>query len=99
MSVAYPLPGTKFYESVKRQLGYKRNWRESNDLDMMFAGTYRSEFYRTIRNLLHDQVTEGWSADIQKRWSDLIEREALFRNATETVHDERMAMAISVQSR
>ena len=59
VSVAYPLPGTKFFELVKRQLGEKRNWQESNDLDMMFFGTYRSEFYRSVRNLLHDQVAEG----------------------------------------
>ena len=36
-----PLPGTKFHDLVKRQLGDKRNWHESNDLDMMFCGTYR----------------------------------------------------------
>ena len=40
VSVAYPLPGTKFYELVKSQLGNKRNWQESNDLEMMFSGTY-----------------------------------------------------------
>ena len=44
---------------MKRQLGEKRNWQESNDLDMMFSGTYRSEFYRSVRNLLHDQVAKG----------------------------------------
>jgi anaerobic magnesium-protoporphyrin IX monomethyl ester cyclase len=59
VSVAYPLPGTKFFDLVKRELGAKRNWEESNDLDMMFFGTYRSEFYRSVRNLLHDQVAEG----------------------------------------
>jgi anaerobic magnesium-protoporphyrin IX monomethyl ester cyclase len=59
VSVAYPLPGTKFFEAVKRQLGEKRNWEESNDLDMMFFGTYRSEFYRDVRNLLHDQVPKA----------------------------------------
>ena len=37
--------------------GAKRNWQESNDLEMMFQGTYTSEFYRAVRNLLHDQVT------------------------------------------
>ena len=26
---------------------------------MMFSGTYRSEFYRAMRNLLHDQVTHS----------------------------------------
>ena len=57
VSVSYPLPGTKFYELVKAQLGSKTHWQESNDLAMMFHGTYTSEFYRAIRNLLHDRVS------------------------------------------
>src|SRR6202020_3119777 len=57
VSVSYPLPGTKFYDLVKAQLHGKTHWHESNDLEMMFQGTYTSEFYRAVRNLLHDQVT------------------------------------------
>jgi anaerobic magnesium-protoporphyrin IX monomethyl ester cyclase len=57
VSVSYPLPGTKFYEMVKAQLGGKTHWEESDDLDMMFHGTYTSDFYRAVRNLLHDQVS------------------------------------------
>ena len=79
VSVAYPLPGTKFFDVVKRELGSKRNWEESNDLDMMFFGTYRSEFYRSVRNLLHDQVAEGESAAVQTRWDELVRGEAQFR--------------------
>jgi anaerobic magnesium-protoporphyrin IX monomethyl ester cyclase len=71
VSVSYPLPGTKFYEAVRQQLGEKRNWNESNDLDMMFAGTFRSDFYRRVRNLLHDQVTHPGSADVARRWEEL----------------------------
>jgi hypothetical protein len=37
---------------VKQQLGEKTHWQESNDLEMMFSGTYVSEFYRALRNLL-----------------------------------------------
>src|SRR4029078_1201442 len=33
VSVSYPLPGTKFYEAVKAQLGEKRHWQESSDLE------------------------------------------------------------------
>src|SRR5262249_1033042 len=52
VSVAYPLPGTKFYEQVKGQfLNGKTHWRDSGDLAMMFRGTYSSDFYRRIRNL------------------------------------------------
>jgi anaerobic magnesium-protoporphyrin IX monomethyl ester cyclase len=79
VSVAYPLPGTKFYDVVKRELGAKRNWEESNDLDMMFFGTYRSEFYRSVRNLLHDQISQGQSPAVRRRWDELVRGEAQFR--------------------
>jgi len=84
VSVAYPLPGTKFYETVSRQLGEKRNWHESDDLEMMFAGTYRSEFYRLARDLLHDQVADGWSAALAARWDGLLAREAEYRQTPDT---------------
>jgi anaerobic magnesium-protoporphyrin IX monomethyl ester cyclase len=85
VSVSYPLPGTKFYELVKEQLREKTHWQESNDLEMMFSGTYTSDFYRTVRNLLHEQIAiQGDSgrcgADLQKRWSDLMGRESLYRS-------------------
>jgi len=79
VSVSYPLPGTKFHELVKEQLGSKRNWQESNDLEMMFSGTYRTEFYRSVRDLLHDHVTERSSPALQQRWSDLVLQEEQFR--------------------
>jgi anaerobic magnesium-protoporphyrin IX monomethyl ester cyclase len=81
ISVAYPLPGTKFYELVKGQLGEKRHWQDSDDLDMMFFGTYRTEFYRLVRDLLHDHVSHGVSPALQHRWHDLVAREAQFRRA------------------
>ena len=55
--MSYPLPGTKFYELVKAQLGAKTHWQDSNDLDMMFHGTYSSNFYLLIRDLLHDRIS------------------------------------------
>ena len=79
VSVSYPLPGTKFYEMVKEQLGTKRHWQESNDLEMMFSGTYRTEFYRSVRDLLHDHVTERASPALQQRWSELVLEEEQFR--------------------
>jgi anaerobic magnesium-protoporphyrin IX monomethyl ester cyclase len=77
VSVSYPLPGTKFYEQVKRQLGSKTHWEESNDLEMMFHGTYRSDFYRIVRDLLHDGVSgrEGTA----RRWAELLGHEARYR--------------------
>jgi anaerobic magnesium-protoporphyrin IX monomethyl ester cyclase len=98
VSVAYPLPGTKFYEMVKEQLGAQTHWSESDDLAMMFRGTYSSDFYRAVRNLLHDQVTaerlNDWAhlaeyqsarASHERRWQHLIAREADFRNAPRAV--------------
>jgi anaerobic magnesium-protoporphyrin IX monomethyl ester cyclase len=94
VSVSYPLPGTKFYEQVKQQLGVKTHWVESNDLDMMFHGTYRSDFYRAIRDLLHEQVCIGQlrrspHADrdsearrlLDRKWAALLSQEASFRTA------------------
>ena len=83
VSVSYPLPGTKFYEAVKQQLGEKRHWQESSDLEMMFAGTYRSEFYRAVRNLLHDQVTHPDSPEVARRWDELCASEGDFRQHQE----------------
>jgi radical SAM superfamily enzyme YgiQ (UPF0313 family) len=53
MSVSYPLPGTKFYENVKLQLGEKRNWLDSGDFEMMYHGPYGSDFYRQLHVTLH----------------------------------------------
>jgi len=56
VSVSYPLPGTKFHELVKAQLGAKTNWVDSDDLAMMFQGTYQSPFYRRLHQVLHKEL-------------------------------------------
>lgn len=53
ISVSYPLPGTKFYETVAAELGAKRNWTDSDDLAMMYRGTYPPEFYRKLHRYVH----------------------------------------------
>jgi anaerobic magnesium-protoporphyrin IX monomethyl ester cyclase len=86
ISVSYPLPGTAFYEQVKAQLGAKTHWQDSSDLAMMFQGTYASDFYRAVRDLLHEQVKlQGNAAAIADReparqqlrrsWQSLVARE------------------------
>ncbi|HEX9989675.1 MAG TPA: radical SAM protein [Chloroflexia bacterium] len=55
MSVSYPLPGTKFYENVKLQLGEKQNWLDSADLAMMYSGPYGTDFYRELHVVLHKE--------------------------------------------
>ncbi len=67
VSVAYPLPGTRFHEIVKEQLTRKTNWQESDDLDMMFEGTYSSDFYRAVRDLLHAQVAIQAGNAVERR--------------------------------
>jgi hypothetical protein len=53
VSVSYPMPGTRFHEMVREQLGAKTNWVDSNDLAMMFQGSYQSPFYRKLHQTLH----------------------------------------------
>ncbi len=53
VSVSYPLAGTRFHELVEAQLGAKSHWDESNDLAMMFRGTYTTPFYRQLHETLH----------------------------------------------
>jgi radical SAM superfamily enzyme YgiQ (UPF0313 family) len=59
VSVAYPLPGTKFYDGVREELGAKKNWVDSDDLAMMFKGSYTNDFYRALRDALHAEV-DSW---------------------------------------
>ena len=61
VSVSYPLPGTKFFDHVQTQLGEKTNWSDSEDLSMMFQGTYTNEFYRALHDALHAQV-DYWNS-------------------------------------
>lgn len=69
VSVTYPLPGTKFHESVRAQLGDQRNWEDSDDLAMLFRGTYSTAFYRMLRDVLHDEARRRVPDDA--RWAAL----------------------------
>jgi radical SAM superfamily enzyme YgiQ (UPF0313 family) len=55
ISVSYPLPGTKFYENVKIQLGEKTNWLHSDDLDMLYQGPFIADFYRVLHHRVHHE--------------------------------------------
>lgn len=83
VSVSYPLPGTKFFEEVRAQLGRKTHWDDSGDLAMMFQGVYDTTFYREVRNLLHREVTEP-GALLDAAWAALLSREHLHRSAEPT---------------
>jgi len=70
ISVSYPLPGTKFFERVKLELGEKQNWVDSEDLAMLYRGPFPTEFYRVLhgrvhyefraRKALHRPSLRGW---------------------------------------
>jgi anaerobic magnesium-protoporphyrin IX monomethyl ester cyclase len=53
ISVSYPLPGTGFYENVKHHMREKRNWTDSDDLAMMFQGTFQGDYYRKLHQYVH----------------------------------------------
>jgi len=53
ISVSYPLPGTKFFERVKLELGEKQNWVDSEDLAMLYRGPFPTEFYRILHGRVH----------------------------------------------
>jgi anaerobic magnesium-protoporphyrin IX monomethyl ester cyclase len=84
VSVAYPLPGTRFYEQVRAQLGVKTNWEDSDDLAMLFAGAYTTELYREVRDLLpaEARVANASAArvrstrrrELDRRWDELASR-------------------------
>ena len=59
ISVSYPLPGTKFYEKVKDDLKLKANWTDSDDLDMMFSGSYNSEYYKKLHRYVHKEYRKS----------------------------------------
>jgi len=64
VSVSYPLPGTRFHSMVRAQLGAQTNWADSDDLAMLFQGTYKSPFYRKLHSVLHEDL------DLRRRIAD-----------------------------
>jgi anaerobic magnesium-protoporphyrin IX monomethyl ester cyclase len=98
VSVSYPLPGTKFFDRVRAQLGEKTNWSDSEDLSMMFQGAYTNEFYRALHDALHAQV-DYWNStpaegrrkegQFQKQpdelWRNVMRLEKTCRNPRPTV--------------
>ncbi|MHB8813231.1 MAG: B12-binding domain-containing radical SAM protein [Steroidobacteraceae bacterium] len=84
VSVSYPLPGTPFHDLVKARLREKTHWQESGELAMMFPGTYTTEFYRAVRDLLHEEVNPTSTTRrqaLRKRWRRLVQTETRFRNS------------------
>lgn len=59
ISVSYPLPGTLFYEKVKEDLKLKANWTDSDDFEMMFNGSFDSNFYRKLQRFVHKEYRKS----------------------------------------
>jgi anaerobic magnesium-protoporphyrin IX monomethyl ester cyclase len=55
VSVSYPLPGTRFHDRVRAELGSKQNWVDSSDLALMFPGAYSPTFYRMLHRAVHHE--------------------------------------------
>lgn len=69
VSVSYPLPNTRFHQIVQTQMGRKANWRDSDDLEIMFQGAFPSEFYRALADALHEEVASSRDdAQYQQAW-------------------------------
>jgi len=92
VSFAYPLPNTRFYARVREQLGAKQNWADSEDLCVMFKGTYTDSFYRAIRDALHAEVA-SWKCEtpttadtngLRELWRSVESLEAASRNEDAT---------------
>ncbi len=99
VSVSNPLPGTGFHEMVKLELGEKDHWDQSDDLAMMFQGTYQTDFYRRLHKLLHRELTfrqklrqtpDGSSGshhekeELDRAWCELSQTEAHHRSVNPT---------------
>ena len=84
VSVSYPLPGTPFHQTVRDQMKSKHNWEQTDDLEMLFHGTYTTDFYRHVRDLLHDEVDSlrRGNGVLHDRWSALEAEQARHRNPT-----------------
>jgi anaerobic magnesium-protoporphyrin IX monomethyl ester cyclase len=88
ISVSYPLPGTKFYENVKLQLGDKTNWLDSDDLDMLYQGPFVTDFYRVLHHRVHHEFRA------RKAWHSLVK--GLRYPATLRLYHLRQAVSIPV---
>ena len=67
VSVAYPLPGTIFYEKVKTQLREKSNWTDSDELALMFRNSFAPAYYKQLHRYVHKNYQKHLSIQIVKQ--------------------------------
>jgi radical SAM superfamily enzyme YgiQ (UPF0313 family) len=52
-TIAYPLPGTPFFEQVRGQLVGEGDWQHTAENRLLYHARYHSRFYRWMQRLLH----------------------------------------------
>ncbi len=87
ISVSYPLPGTPFYERVRSELASRQNWYDSQDMAMLYQGTFATSFYRHLHTVVHKDYRS------RKAWQTL---KHLAAHPTEirSHHARQMAQAL-----
>ncbi len=83
ISVSYPLPGTVFFENVQSQMKDKANWMDSDELAMMFTGTYPPAFYKQLHRYVHhvfrrSQGEVQWAKVLSGKRPENLRRLALY---------------------
>lgn len=93
ISVSYPLPGTKFFERVKLELGEKQHWTDSQDLAMLYPGPFPTEFYRVLHGRVHSEfrARRAWR---QPTWRNLI---SIPRNVLRLIRAELKLRHLAVE--
>jgi anaerobic magnesium-protoporphyrin IX monomethyl ester cyclase len=71
ISVSYPLPGTKFYDTVKEQMRGKTNWTDSDELAIMFNATYPADFYRKLQRFVHYKFRQKQAMNALKEFREI----------------------------
>jgi radical SAM superfamily enzyme YgiQ (UPF0313 family) len=67
ISVSYPLPGTVFFEKVKNELVNKTNWKDSDELALLFSNTYQPAFYKQLHRFVHKSYRKHIAFDNIKK--------------------------------
>jgi radical SAM superfamily enzyme YgiQ (UPF0313 family) len=90
ISVSYPLPGTAFHRRVAAEMGAKQNWTDSDDLAMMFQGTYHNDFYRALHDAIHCEVDfyhgRNGNGHDEERLRELWTRVVELEKSSHTIH-------------
>jgi anaerobic magnesium-protoporphyrin IX monomethyl ester cyclase len=75
---------------VKLGIGERDHWQDSDDLAMLFEGTYQTPFYRKLHKLLHRDLEARRESDTSKlvqlelEWNEFSSEEMQYRSSTPT---------------